>query len=146
MKLSIIFLLVYLILVVNHAKAQIFTNYTKESTSTALHGKYVCAIASDADGNIWIGTLVDNYAGVGGVVSKFDGSHWTTYTSADGLAGNWVTSIAIDAQGNKWFGTYGDGSVSKFDGTNWTTYSLLHNFDFEQVNAIAIDAQGNKWF
>ncbi len=40
-------------------------------------------------------------------VSKFDGTNWTTYTTADGLADNAVYAIAIDAQGNKWFGTTG---------------------------------------
>ena len=56
MRKSFVLFLVYLILLVNHAKAQTFTNYTKESTSTALHAYYVCAITSDAEGNIWVGT------------------------------------------------------------------------------------------
>ena len=43
-------------------------------------------------------------------VSKFDGTTWTTYTTADGLADNYVTAIAIDAQGNKWFGIWDEWS------------------------------------
>jgi ligand-binding sensor domain-containing protein len=65
----------------------------------------VTAIAIDAAGHEWFGTY-------GGGVSHFDGTTWTTYTTADGLASNGVSAIAIDAAGHRWFGT--EGGVSKF--------------------------------
>jgi len=80
---------------------------------------YVYAIAIDGSNNIWIsgsyiqadaGRKDDEYHDWHGV-SKFDGTTWTTYTTADGLASTHVEAIAIDAQGNKWFGT--DKGISK---------------------------------
>jgi hypothetical protein len=44
-------------------------------------------------------------------VSEFDGTTWTTYSTADGLSDNNVHAIAIDAAWNKWFGT--DSGVSE---------------------------------
>jgi len=38
-------------------------------------------------------------------VSKFDGTTWTTYSTANGLLDNAINTIAIDTLGNKWFGT-----------------------------------------
>ena len=65
----------------------------------------VSAIAIDSTGNKWLGTIG------GGGVSKFDGTTWTTYTTANGLASNTVRAIATDSAGNKWFST--DAGVSK---------------------------------
>jgi ligand-binding sensor domain-containing protein len=104
-----------------------------------LASNIVYAIAIDAQGNKWFGTIDG--------VSKFDGTNWTTYTRVMGLPSNSIRAIAIDAQGNKWFGTRG--GVSKFDGTNWTTYDTAttsHGLANNYVYAVAIDAQGNKWF
>ena len=47
----------------------------------------------------------------GGGVNKFDGTNWTTYTTADGLASNGVSAIIEDHNDNLWFGT--GGGVSK---------------------------------
>ena len=55
---------------------------------------------------------------------KFDGTNWTTYTTAEGLAYNIVFSVAIDAEGNKWFGT--GAGVSKLDDSN-TAVSITNN-------------------
>lgn len=101
-----------------------------------LASNYVYSIAIDAAGNKWFGT--DNG------VSKFDGTTWTTYTTADGLADNYVEAILIDAAGNKWFGTLG--GVSKFDGITWTTYTTANGLVGNLVRSIAIDTFGNKWF
>jgi len=78
-------------------------------------------------------------------VSEFDGTNWTTYTTADSLASNYVNAIAIDGAGHKWFGTSG-GGVSEFDGTNWITYTTADGLASNGVYAIAIDGAGHKWF
>lgn len=89
------------------------TNWTTYTTSDGLAGNVVTAIAIDADGNKWFGT--GNYNEQGGAdgtgVSKFDGTTWTTYTTANGLVSNNIKAIAIDTEGNKWFGT--DSGISK---------------------------------
>ncbi len=77
-------------------------NYT---TSDGLVNNWVNAIAIDANGNKWFGTI--------GGVSRFDGINWTNYTTTNGLAENYVITISIDAVGNIWFGT--TGGVSKLE-------------------------------
>jgi ligand-binding sensor domain-containing protein len=137
-KLTYLFL-VYMLLFISQTNAQVFTNYTYESTLTMLCNNYVCEIATDADGSIWFGTW--------GGVSKYDGTIWKTYTNADGLASNHVSSIAIDLEGNKWFGYESqEKGVTKFDGTKWTTYTTADGLASNNVSLIAIDAEGNKWF
>ncbi len=134
--------------VVSDIPIQTCTNYT--SGNSGLPSDCIGPIIIDENNNIWIASFYysDSWEGpflFGSGVTKFDGTNWTTYTTADGLAGNMVLSIAIDAQGNKWFGTDTNG-VSKFDGTNWTTYTTAYGLANNHVSAIAIDAQGNKWF
>ena len=80
-------------------------------------------------------------------VSKFDGVHWSAYTTADGLVSTPVNSIAVDLDHSIWFAT--NNGVSKFSGSAWTTYTtatttngLAHN----KVYAVAVDKSGNKWF
>jgi len=72
--------------------------YTTITTNNGMADNRVRAIAIDAEGNVWIGT-------VGGGINKFDGTTWTTYDITDGLADNIVRAIAIDSQGNVWVGT-----------------------------------------
>jgi ligand-binding sensor domain-containing protein len=45
-------------------------------------------------------------------VSEFDGTTWTTYTTADGLAYNDVHAIASDGADHIWVGT--SAGVSEF--------------------------------
>ena len=71
-----------------------------------LPDNYVWDIVKDNEGNIWFGTS--------GGVTMFDGTTWTTLTTADGLIDNNVYSIATDAIGNMWFGTFK--GISKFSG------------------------------
>ena len=94
----------------------------------------------DGAGHKWFGT-----EGMG--VSEFDGSVWTTYTTADGLASNYVEVIAIDGAGHMWFGHGWRGAgVSKFDGSTWTTYTTADGLADNRVRAIIIDGAGHKWF
>jgi hypothetical protein len=58
-------------------QAQIFTNYSVESTLTTLRCNDILDIAIDAQGNKWFG-------GESGL-SEFDGTEWKTYTTSDGL-------------------------------------------------------------
>jgi streptogramin lyase len=134
-----------------------WTTYNYNNTNAGLAGDWVNAIAIDNQGNKWFGARnYDNQSMVlGGGVSKFNDTNWTTYDTTNGLVGNFVSSIAIDSQGNKWIGTvtvlsksnkvYG-GGVSKFDGAVWTTYKTKDGLASNNVYSIAIDKHGNKWF
>ena len=121
-------------LLVNPAD-QTYIKYTSSNSGLASNNVY--AVAIDGAGNKWFGTDSG--------VSKFDGTNWTTYTSANGLARSAVHVIAIDSAGSRWFGT-GGGGVSKFDGTNWTTYTTADGLASNNIYAINIDSGGNKWF
>ena len=105
-----------------------WVNYRMSNTSTTLAGNYINAIAVDLQGNKWFGTNDG--------ISKYDGTHWTTYTTADGLTSNQINAIVIDAQGNVLVGTAN--GVSKYDGIKWT---VVH--DYYNVLDMVMDSQGN---
>jgi len=92
----------------------------------------------DKDGNLWFGTS-------GGGVSRYDGKHFTTYSTAHGLANDIVLSIFQDKIGNIWFGTYG-GGISKYDGTSFTSYTTKNGLGDNRVFSINEDNNGNIWF
>jgi ligand-binding sensor domain-containing protein len=112
------------------AQAQNWTNYYGTPQTTA--------VAIDAQGNKWYGTLANG-------VCKYDGTTWTTYNTLNsGIKSNFVYCVAIDAQGTKWVG--GSWGVSKFDGIDWVTYDTSNSgLMTNEVFTIAIDAQGHQW-
>ena len=91
---------------------------------------------ADTQGNIWIGTR--------GGLAKFDGQHWSVYsTTNSGLPNDDIRSLVIDQSGNVWVGTYG-GGLAKFDGRSWSVYNtsnsgLPDNF----IKSLAVDSHGN---
>jgi ligand-binding sensor domain-containing protein len=92
-------------------------------------------------GNKWFGTSNG--------ISKFDGTHWTNYTTSDGLGDNYVYSICCDENGEIWAGTYGgytsNHGLSKFNGTSWTNYGTSSGLSGNCVSNIIADKQNNKW-
>ncbi len=88
--------------------------WTTFDRSSGLAGG-VWDITEDRDGNLWFATA--NGA------QRYDGTHWTTYTTEDGLASNEVRSIIQTRDGAMWFGTAGGNGISRFDGETWTTYT-----------------------
>jgi len=120
-------------IIYNTAFAQII-HYT--TFNSGLVSNNVSSIGIDSLGNIWIGTWFNG-------VSKFDGTNWTTYTTANGLVSNSVQDISIDAQNNIWFGTAN--GVSVFDGTTWKSYTTADGLCNNSITAIAFDLNGNKW-
>lgn len=93
------------------------------------------ALAIDLQGTFWIGTN-------GGGVSKFDGTHWETYTAANGLASDTIHGILIDELNNKWFTTSGG---IKYDGTNWVNYTTADGLANNNVYGIS-KSNGKMWF
>ena len=97
---------------------------------------YIKAIAEDAQGNMWFGTILG--------LSKYDGNDWTIYNTSNGLLSHYVNDISVDSQDNVWVATL-DGGVSKFDGTNWINYTTEDGLSKDRVYAIEVDAQDNVW-
>jgi signal transduction histidine kinase/ligand-binding sensor domain-containing protein/DNA-binding response OmpR family regulator/HPt (histidine-containing phosphotransfer) domain-containing protein len=97
----------------------------------------VDVIYQDRDGYLWFGTQ--------GGVSRYDGTHFTSFSTADGLAYNGVSAIAQDAAGALWFGTWG-GGVSRYDGGSFVTYTTADGLADDVVLDILPDREGGLWF
>lgn len=74
-------------------------------------------------------------------VSVYDGSRFTTYTTADGLPSNIIYKILQADDGAMWFGTY-QGGASRFDGRRFRTYSIDEGSTGSTVSDILQDKQG----
>jgi hypothetical protein len=101
----------------------------------------IWAVAIDASGNKWVGTMG---TGTNGALAKFDGSTWTSYTPTNsGLPNYYIHAIAIDASGTKWIGT--SNGLASFN-TSWKVYTTANSgLPDNYVYSIAIDANGTKW-
>jgi ligand-binding sensor domain-containing protein len=97
---------------------------------------YIFTILIDSKGDKWFGTW-------GGGLSRFDGRHWTNYTTRQGLAGNVVYALARDASGTIWAGT--NHGLSHFDGTRWKNHIKADGLLGDDVYAVEIDPQGTIW-
>lgn len=97
----------------------------------------VWCLLQDRKGFLWLGTEVG--------LCRYDGTEFTTYTTADGLAHNYVYAICEDRKGILWFGTRG-GGISRFDGKNFANYTAAHGLVDDHVSAICEDFQGRLWF
>ena len=107
------------------------------STDIGLSLNTVRMLAVDPSHNLWLSTNAG--------VARFDGTSWSTYTTASGLASNNVYDIEIDPDGSIWFTT--TGGVSHLEGSTWTTYNTSNSeLASNQVYAMAIDRYGKKWF
>lgn len=81
-------------------------NFELVSLSTGLSLGFVNSIASDNNGNVWFGLLLQGSM-------KYNGSVMEPYTVTDGLPGKSVMKILKDKHGYLWFGTL-DGGVAKY--------------------------------
>jgi signal transduction histidine kinase/ligand-binding sensor domain-containing protein/CheY-like chemotaxis protein len=87
-----------------------------------------------ADDELWIGTQSG--------LSRFDGSHFTSYTVEDGLPSNRVTDLSTDDEGGLWIGT--DNGVSRFDGSSFVNYSHRHGLPGNNIRALEWH-EGRLW-
>lgn len=135
MKIQKIIIIGILTFFSNFLVAQVFTNYTSETSDlseNAING----GVAIDQNNNKWFGTAH-------GIV-KFDDVNWTTYSTTDGLTDYLIKCIAVDANNNIWAGT--EFGANKFDGTTWTTYNSSDGLPSDDIIYICGDSVGNVWF
>jgi ligand-binding sensor domain-containing protein len=97
---------------------------------------YVFTVMIDTKGNKWFGTW-------GGGVSRFDGRHWTNFTTGEGLAGNIVYALDTDGSGAIWAGT--NHGVSRFDGDQWKSRRKGDGLLGDDVYAVAAGPEGKIW-
>ncbi|MGA3170912.1 MAG: two-component regulator propeller domain-containing protein [Chthoniobacteraceae bacterium] len=106
----------------------------------ARQGGFPVSLASDAAGNVWVGTE-------GNGVWKYDPvkKMWTQFTTKDGLGDNCVYALAVDQQGCVWAGHLNHG-VSVYNGDKWSNYGLVDGPLGDRVFAIAVcPKDGDVW-
>ncbi|NKB70233.1 MAG: AAA domain-containing protein [Candidatus Latescibacteria bacterium] len=96
----------------------------------------ICAILSDREGTLWLGTDSG--------VCRCAEDNFTWFTTADGLADSKVEAILEDRSGHLWFGTAG--GLSRYDGTHFTTFTTADGLADSKVEAILEDRSGHLWF
>ncbi|MEP7170874.1 MAG: two-component regulator propeller domain-containing protein, partial [Bacteroidota bacterium] len=108
-------------------------------------------VAFDNNDGLWVATNgVGNGIAHGGI-AHYDGTTWTSYTSANSpLPEDDMRGIVVDHNNNVWATFYnvvnGQGGVSKFNGTTWTIYTPGNsNLQSSVVDKIDVDAQNNIW-
>ena len=137
-KLITVFFILSILALNISAQTPKWTTYTPQNTSSMLPDNNVDYLATDQNGNIWIGTYFS------GLV-KFDGTNWTNYNTTNSpLPDKTITDVTIDPSGNIWLCDYGNG-VYKYDGVNWTHYSTANGLSSDYVNTIIADKNGNIW-
>lgn len=93
------------------------------------------SIVQDGRGFMWFGTL--NGA------SRFDGAHFTHFTTKDGLVDNRIRFIKEDRTGGIWFGT--DCGLSRLSGGKFTNYTTREGLVHDAVTRMHLDKSGALW-
>ncbi|MEW6749704.1 MAG: ATP-binding protein [Candidatus Latescibacterota bacterium] len=101
-----------------------------------LAGPWVRAIVQAADGRLWLVTANDG-------VSRFDGTTWTTFTTADGLPHGDVLEMCEDEQGHLWFATHG--GLCRYDGERMTTWTTRDGLAANDVHVVTPGPDGHLW-
>jgi hypothetical protein len=104
-------------------------------------------IATDQNGNIWIG----NYYGNG--ISEVNSCGKLELDSAKGGGVNHPQGIAVDGAGTVWVGNYLGNSISQLDGSSSTTPGTFvspstgfgTDADLLEPYGVAVDASGDIW-
>ena len=78
-----------------------------------------------------------------GGVCRFDGAHFTFFTTQDGLAHNRLHALLEDRRGQLWFAT--DAGVSCYDGRRFKTFTTADGLAHNWVGAMLEDRQGQLW-
>ena len=114
------------------------TGFSKQILNTARWTTFrnFSSIQGDALGNLWI-------AG-GSTLSRFDGSHWSHYTSKNSpLPEAELHKFLVDREGNVWIGSHY--SLLRFDGMYWTQFSTsdLGMPESTRITPTAADSSNN---
>ncbi|MDO6431424.1 histidine kinase [Flavitalea sp. BT771] len=97
MKPSLFLLIIALITLSYSALSQEYS-YTHYDISDGLAGSTAYCIVQDKEGFMWIGTETG--------LSRFDGTHFVSFTTADGLPDMEVLQMFCDSRGRVWMGAF----------------------------------------
>lgn len=120
-----------------------WTTYT-DTNGLVANGNELLSACTAPDGKLWFGSKPG--FGIGGGVSMYDGSTWTTYVSTPGgLASNQVMGIASDAKSRIWFATYVNGASLFKNLSSWSTYSTSHGLVSNSLTCVDVAPDGYVW-
>ena len=106
------------------------------TVSNGLPSNAIRAIADDAQGNIWAGT-------VDGGLSVLHEGKFTSFTKKDGLPSNHIFSLCEDDQGVLWTGTAG--GLGRLEAGKWTSYAKGEGLPNTSLSYLLDDGQGSLW-
>lgn len=101
----------------------------------SLPASAVTCMATDRDGNVWIGTSEG--------VARRTARGFSDFTVEQGLPDNAVTSIVSKRRGEVWVGTAG--GVARYADGKWTAYTADNGLCNNDVRDLAGDNSGNLW-
>ncbi len=110
--------------------------YQNGGMKQVLSGKTVWAIASDADGNVWV-------ASEKGLFKFRDDAPVASFTTAMGLPSDDVKVIHLDRNGALWLGTYG--GLVKYENGQFVTLTTANGLASDRVRSIYEDGDGTLW-
>ncbi|MBN2778654.1 MAG: T9SS type A sorting domain-containing protein [Bacteroidales bacterium] len=101
----------------------------------ALINDNVRSLEQDINGNVWIGTIAG--------ITRFDGTSFTSFTSADGLGGNIIYDICAHSSGDVYAAT--SGGLSVFNGSVWTNYTMGDGLPSNTIWSVEEDNANQIW-
>jgi signal transduction histidine kinase/streptogramin lyase len=107
------------------------------TTAEGLTANEVRALADDAAGNLWIGT-------VGGGLNRWRDGHFTAFRKTDGLPSDDVSSLLVDDEGMLWVGTFGSG-LARYRNGRWSRFTSRDGLPGNSIGAMLDDGQGSLW-
>jgi Two component regulator propeller len=126
-------------------RVPVWAVFTHENSD--LPSDKVLALASGADGALWVGT----FGLVGGLARLDKDGRWQTYSKAStrgGLPEDYVRALAGGADGALWVGTFGGGLARLDKDGRWQTYSKASTqggLPDDHVSALAGGVDGALW-
>src|SRR6185503_18437021 len=112
-----------------------FENFT---TNHGFPAGAVRAIAQDASGDMWFGTVRTGLA-------RWRHGRFELFTRADGLSRNSIRSLLADADGTLWIGTGGSG-LSRWRDGHFVNFQVEDGLPDGLIVAIVDDGLGYLWF
>jgi len=107
------------------------------TTADGLSADVVQALADDAEGNLWVGT-------VGGGLNRLRDDQFTIYRKTDGLPSDEISALLPDNDGTLWIGTFGSG-LARFQKGRWTRYTTRDGLVSNSVTYLIEDDEGSLW-
>jgi ligand-binding sensor domain-containing protein len=109
-----------------------------QGVNVAYNPNYIISLVIDNDGIVWAGTW-------GGGLSRFDGAHWRTYTTAEGLPGNHVFMLHKDVvTGQIWIGT-NKGLAQMQKNGKFKVWTRANGLFADNVFSMASTPDGSRW-